>query len=365
MNSSNINAAGTSGSDQTTSSTPCVHKTNKTKAKRDHHADCDCSDDEIDEISEKRQSIFDASGGGPSGLSNSAKKTKLSNSSSIESSSFEDFAVKPSTNQSDDDWQFVDKIAPLKKVENADEKSTVSLTSMQNDANQSSHNPSIATAALSAGNEMCQSNIAGPSSCNGEARKLLLRRKSDSSLLSIKKSNSITIDTSSCNATYSNKENEVQKIKVSCNRCGKEKSRIKNEILKLSEQLKSSERSEDEINAKIKEFMDYLESRSQPSETEDLQQPLINNSSSNNNNSNNNTNNNESALPNSSSHDEIEENILDENEGIHVYPIDDFSPAPQQQSSSFTQPTLFTSQPSCSFSNAPKRFLSLGDINSR
>jgi hypothetical protein len=48
-------------------------------------------------------------------------------------------------------------------------------------------------------------------------------------------------------------------------------------------------------------------------------------------------------IPTSSSHDEIEENIFDENEGINVYPTD--------ASRSFTQ-------------ELPRRFISLNDIQS-
>lgn len=127
---------------------------------------------------------------------------------------------------------------------------------------------------------------------------------------------------------------EVKKLKISCNKCGKAKSNIKKEILKLSEQLKSSNKSEVEVNAKIREFLDYLESKSQPSEmteTEDSQMQ---------------TNQNEEGarfIPTSTSHDEIEENIFDENEGINVYP------------STEEHESLST----------PRRFISLDDIHSR
>lgn len=293
------------------------------------HLDCDCSDDEIVEISEKRQSIFDA--GGPSGLHlnpplSNAKKTKLSNSSSIESSSFEEVAVIKPANQSDDDWQFVEKTSsPIEKEE---DKNLVDETNR-------SSSPSQVNVS-----DMCHSFIPNSTTQVPEVRKLI-RRRSDSSLLSIKKSSSITIDTSSFNSAHCNNSSEMKKIKISCRKCGKAKSKIKDEIMKLSDQLKSSNKSEDEINAKVREFMDYLESKSQPSEMtetdESESQLLIPNAQ------------NENLLPNSSSHDEIEANIFDENEGINVYASD----------------TASSSQPSCSFDNVPKRFLSLDDIRSR
>lgn len=57
-------------------------------------------------------------------------------------------------------------------------------------------------------------------------------------------------------------------------------------------------------------------------------------------------------IPNSNSHDEIEENIFDENEGINVYGSEE------------TSQLHFSQQPSCSTST-PKRFISLDDIRTR
>ena len=105
--------------------------------------------------------------------------------------------------------------------------------------------------------------------------------------------------------------------------------------------MKSSNKSENEINAKIKEFLDYLESKSQPSEmteTEDSQMQ-----------SNQNDENLEGAqfVPSATSHDEIAENILDDNEGINVYPSEEHVPMTQSSTST------------------PRRFIQLDDINSR
>lgn len=169
---------------------------------------------------------------------------------------------------------------------------------------------------------------------SAEARRM--RRRSDSQLLGLKKSNSITIDASSFDPSQSG--SEVKKLKISCNRCGKAKSNIKKEILKLSEQLKSSNKSEAEVNAKIKEFLDYLESKSQPSEmTEDTHTDQNDENAS------------EGArfIPSSTSHDEIEEDIFDQNEGIHVYPV--------EESDAFMH-----SSPSI-----PRKFIQLADIHSR
>jgi seryl-tRNA synthetase len=118
---------------------------------------------------------------------------------------------------------------------------------------------------------------------------------------------------------------------VSCGKCGRAKSKIKQEILKLSEQLKSSNRSEEEINAKIKEFINYLETMkrnesSEITETEESQ-----------------------AMPNSVSHDEIEQNILEENEGINVFASTSNA---EENSASQSQP------------EEGRRFISLNDIHS-
>lgn len=52
-------------------------------------------------------------------------------------------------------------------------------------------------------------------------------------------------------------------------------------------------------------------------------------------------------IPSSASHDEIEENIFDENEGINVYPTEDHDSLGEASSST------------------PRRFISLNDIHSR
>lgn len=270
-----------------------------------HRDDCDCSDDEMNEISEKRQSIFDGNPG-PSGCS-SQVKAKVTNSSSSDSSSFEeveDSAVKIS----DDHWQIIEKTASngIHTVEQ----------------------PSIDEVHMNVAPSPNQMLLPEPIA-NPEVRRLT-RRRSDSSLLSLRKSNSITIDASSFDPSQSG--SEVKKLKISCNKCGKAKSNIKREILKLSEQLKSSKRSEAEVNAKIKEFLDYLESKSQPSEMTETDDSQLNPEDG------------ARFIPTSSSHDEIEENIFDENEGINVYPSMD-----EHEASSST----------------PRRFISLDDIHSR
>ncbi|CRK96431.1 CLUMA_CG009847, isoform A [Clunio marinus] len=238
---------------------------NHTQSSRTSHVhqnqDCDCSDDEIDEISEKRQNTL----------------------------SIDEF------------------------------NTTVASSPMQ----------------TSNSNDITRSFI--PDTATNTEIRRLTRRRSDSSLLSLRKSNSITIDASSLDTS------QVKKLKISCNKCGKAKSKIKSEILKLSEQLKASNKSEAEINTKIKEFLDYLESKSQPSEMTETE------------NSQNQTNQNEEDedmegaryIPHSRSHDEIEENIFDENEGINVYPS-------VIESETFMQASTST----------PKRFISLSDIQS-
>lgn len=259
----------------------------------------------MNEISEKRQSIFDGNPG-PSGCS-SQVKAKVTNSSSSDSSSFEeveDSAVKIS----DDHWQIIEKTASngIHTVEQ----------------------PSIDEVHMNVAPSPNQMLLPEPIA-NPEVRRLT-RRRSDSSLLSLRKSNSITIDASSFDPSQSG--SEVKKLKISCNKCGKAKSNIKREILKLSEQLKSSKRSEAEVNAKIKEFLDYLESKSQPSEMTETDDSQLNPEDG------------ARFIPTSSSHDEIEENIFDENEGINVYPSMD-----EHEASSST----------------PRRFISLDDIHSR
>lgn len=289
--------------------------------------DCDCFDDEINEISEKRQSIVDGNPG-PSGCSNA--RIKITNSSSSDSSSFEE-VDPPAVKLSDENWQIIEKTASngIRAVDNPPDELSIDDINM-------TVPPSPTNQTNSSSIEMTRS-MMPESVINPEVRRLT-RRRSDSSLLSLRKSNSITIDMSSFDPTQS--ASEVKKLKISCNKCGKAKTNIKREIVKLSEQLKSSNHSESEVNSKIKEFLDYLESKSQPSEmteTDDSQMP-----------SNHDTENQEGAqfIPTSSSHDEIEENVLDENEGINVYPSSD-------------------EQNFIGESSTPRRFISLDDIQSR
>lgn len=316
QSSANRNQPSTSNSNNSRSSNP--------KTPLQH--DCNCSDDEIEEISEKRQSIFNAAGNSHS------KKTKLSNSSSVESSSFEEVVV---AGKADDDWLFVEK----SKKNATTEKSEVAHQS-------TSPNPinNNETAASTSSSSFIHNSNNIPSSA--DTRKLS-RRRSDSSLLSFQKTPSITIDASSFNLLQG--ASEVKKIKISCRKCGKAKTKIKEEILKLSEQLKSSNQSEDEMNAKIIEFMDYLESNhaSEMTETEGSQAGA-----------------NDPLIPNSSSHDEIEENIFDENEGINVYGSEEREQTSSHQQQQHQQ--NLHQQPSCSTSTStPKRFISLDDIQKR
>lgn len=277
----------------------------------------------MNEITEKRQSIFE--GAGPSGYSINQGQSAAVNSSSSDSSSFEEVGAS-ATRLNDENWEVIEKTASngIRTIEkpavdtSVDDLSTsVSPSPIQTSINSNDINKSL-----------------NSESVNPEVRRLT-RRRSDSSLMSLRKSNSITIDMSSFDPSQSG--NEVKKLKISCNKCGKAKSNIKREILKLSEQLKSSHKSEAEVNSKIKEFLDYLESKSQPSEMTETEESQIQ------------TNQNDEGarfIPTSTSHDEIEENIFDENEGINVYP----STEEQQFSTSL---------------NTPRRFISLDDIHSR
>lgn len=280
------------------------------------------------EISEKRQSIFDGNAG-PSGANNKTK-TILASSSSSDSSSFEEVGTS-AVKLNDETWQLIEKTASngIRTVEKPPDQLSIDEITMTvtSSPNQTSSNS----------NEMSRSLMPEPVT-NPEVRRLT-RRRSDSSLLSLRKSNSITIDMSSFDPSQSG--SEVKKLKISCNKCGKAKSNIKREIMKLSEQLKSSNKSEIEVNSKIKEFLDYLESKSQPSMTETDDSQLQ---------TNQNDENLDGArfIPSSASHDEIEENIFDENEGINVYPT-------IEEHESLTQAS----------SSTPRRFISLNDIHSR
>lgn len=294
--------------------------------------DCECSDDEMNEISEKRQSIFDGNPG-TSGY-NSQTKPKVANSSSSDSSSFEEVEPSATAKLSDESWQVIEKTASngIRTIEkppdalSIDDINNMSVTSCPIPTN-------------SQLNDLSRS-LALDAAANPEVRRLT-RHRSDSSLLSLRKSTSITIDASAFDPSQSG--SGIKKLKISCNKCGKAKSNIKQEILKLSEQLKSSNKSEAEVNSKIKEFLDYLETKSQRSEmteTEDSQVQTVEIDE-----------NLEGArlIPSSASHDEIEENIFDENEGINVYPSSSDAEVHVQPSPSST----------------PRRFISLDDIGSR
>jgi hypothetical protein len=300
-------------------------KTNK------EHPDCDCSDDEMYEISEKRQSIFDSNATGSGNMLHShAKKTKLSSNSSIESSSFEEVVV---AGKSDDDWLFVEKSKG--RVAAGTSSST---TDKSDDVNHSSSPRSQ----MNLDDTAASSSSYIPNHENADVHRLMRRRCSDSSLLSLRKSGTITIDASSINLLHG--ANEVKKCEISCRKCGKTKSKIKQEILKLSEQLKSSNKSAEEINAKINEFMEYLESNhaSEMTEIEDTQENAAAN---------------EPFIPSSSSHDEIEENIFDENEGINVYGSEEIEQISHARDMLHDTPSSST--------GTPRRFISLDDIHSR
>ncbi|KAG5676806.1 hypothetical protein PVAND_006614 [Polypedilum vanderplanki] len=290
---------------------------------------CDCSDEEMDEICEKSQSIIN--GNNTNDNYHKMKKTKLSNSSSNNSSSFEEVLATTvgGKQQSDDDWQFIES-------QNSNDKPLNSDILNQGESSSSFQRKKDTTSQIINESELIKSCALDS---NIPLDNNIRRRCSDSSLLNIKKTNSMNIDISSFNAN----KNEFRKIKVSCNKCGKSKSKIKNEILKLGEQLKTSNKSEDEINAKIKEFMDYLESKNQLSEMTETDSSETSSHAMKN-----------DAERNASvSNEEICENIFDENDGINVYASNIESEITSQQQ-----------QPSCSSIEKTKRFISLGDISS-
>lgn len=267
-----------------------------------HHEDCDCSDDDLDEkeISEKRQNIVDNNNAGPSGWNINLHPATVKKSSSTESSSFEELEPTPNG----DHWQFIERTSSngVKIVADGMSLGGGSNSNTAPSPNQNSSSNS---------NDMIRSLIPEASSSTSEQRRIT-RRRSDSSILSsMKKSNSLIIDASAMDPLLG--PGEVKKVKVSCNKCGKTKTKIKLEIIKLSEQLKSSNRSEAEVNAKIKEFIDYLESKSQPSEVTDSEnsqngQRTVGSGVASAN------------IPTSNSNDDIEEDIFDDiNDGIHVY----------------------------------------------
>ena len=252
------------------------------------------------EISDKRQNIFDNNNAGPSGWNINLDPVTVKKSSSSESSSFEE--IEPTLNG--DHWQFIERTSSngVKIVADG-----MSLDGGSN----SNTAPSPNQNSSSNSNDMTKSLIPEPNSSTSELRRIT-RRRSDSSILSsMKKSNSLIIDVSAMDPLLG--PGEVKKVKVSCNKCGKAKTNIKREIIKLSEQLKSSNRSDSEVNAKIKEFLDYLESKSQPSEVTDTEnsqngQRTVGSGVASGN------------IPTSNSNDDIEEDIFDDiNDGIHVY----------------------------------------------
>ncbi|CAO1316390.1 unnamed protein product [Diamesa hyperborea] len=267
-----------------------------------HHEDCDCSDDELDEkeISEKRQNIFDNNNAGPSGWNINLFPVTVKKSSSSESSSFEELEPTPNG----DHWQFIERTS-------SNEVKIVADGMSLGDGSNSNTAPSPNQNSSSNSNDMTRSLIPEPSSSTSEHRRIT-RRRSDSSILSsMKKSSSLIIDASAMDPLMG--PGEVKKVKVSCNKCGKEKRIIKLEIIKLSEQLRSSNRSDAEVNAKVKEFIDYLDSKSQPSEVTDTEnsqngQRTVGSGVASGN------------IPTSNSNDDIEEDIFDDiNDGIHVY----------------------------------------------
>lgn len=208
--------------------------------------DCACSDNEdYDErrISEKRESILHQQ-------PRTVKRTKLSKSGSNESdTSFEEV-------KSDDDWLLVNQ-------------KSKEATSSPTPTNETNPEPSTSVP------------IPIPSTS----------------------ASTIQNDLNRINIDASTSINTPRNIKVSCRKCGKTKSKIKQEILKLSERLKASNRTEEEINEKIKEFVNYLESmkKNDSSEVTETEESQAN------------------EMPNAVSQDDIAENVLDENEGINVY----------------------------------------------
>jgi hypothetical protein len=198
-----------------------------------HDNDCDCSDDEMTDISEKRQSIFDFDGPGPSGHCQ-MRSTQSKSASTV--SSFEE--IVPSTEKlSDDSWQVINK---------------TSSNCNRNENDDALEDPTTSS----------NKTKAFPESDATTRNKL--RRRSDSSLLDLRKTGCVKIDAISTDPIKSF-DDEIKRVKI-CNKCGKAKLKIESEFIKLCEQLKTSKKSEAEVSAKIKEFLDYLESKSQHSE---------------------------------------------------------------------------------------------------
>lgn len=229
---------------------------------------------------------------GPSGCSSSSGTTSsnkpVKRSTSNDSSSFEDLAIGATS--SDETWQFVDK------TENADNNHPNKTPEMSQPAAQTSQHAKIT------------------------------RRRSDSSiLLNLPKSKSIIQIDPSLEAST------VKKLKISCQKCGKAKSSIKKEIAKLRSQLEASNKTEEEVNARVYEFLNYLEAKSRSSDLTDSEESHASQVCG-------------TEIPVSMSNDEIQESVFDENFGIHVYG----SEADEQAANS----------------NA-KRFMQLDDISSR
>ncbi|XP_070507254.1 putative leucine-rich repeat-containing protein DDB_G0290503 [Chironomus tepperi] len=253
-----------------------------------------CSDEALAEISEKRQSIFNEEN---NDLCNNPKKAKIEDTTS--DSSFEE--VVASIRQCDDDWQFIEN-----------EK-------LNEFGNNNINNKSIQLNLNETFNQKQQSDKT--SSCENLVE--VVRRKSDNSLLNLKKSfDNVDISTSSnCNG-------QVTNIKISCKKCGKPKSKITEEIVKLNEQLKSSHRTEKEISTKIKQFMDYLDTKLESTETvrNEINMPI------------------DTSGPSTS----VEQNLRI-----------NFTNFEKTEASSNEEST----QPSCSF-NTSKRFITLEDLQS-
>ena len=191
-----------------------------------------CSEEALAEITVKRQSIFNEE---TSDLCNNAKKAKIEDATS--DSSFEEVVVA-SIRQCDDDWQFIEN-EKLDELGNTNNNKSIQLN-LNETVNQ---------------NQKSDNN--NRSSCENLVE--TIRRKSDSSLLNLKKSfDNVDISTSS-----NHHLGQIANFKVSCKKCGKSKStKITAEIVKLNEQLKSSHHTENEIGAKIKQFIDYLDTKS-------------------------------------------------------------------------------------------------------
>lgn len=265
-------------------------------SKDSQNINCECCSEQVlAEISEKRQSIFNEDG---SDLCNNAKKAKIEDTTS--DSSFEE--VVESIQKCDDDWQFIEN-EKLDEYANNNKTIQLNLNETSNQNQQSDNNES--------------------SSCENLVD--TIRRKSDSSLVNLKKSfDNVDISTSS------NFNGQIANIKICCKKCGKSKSKITEEIIKLNEQLKSSHRTEKEISAKIKQFIDYLDTKLESTEAvrNEVTVPL------------------DSSGPSTS---------VEQSFSINDSNSENIGALSNEESNN---------QPSCSF-NTSKRFITLEDLQSR